>query len=266
MKLPASVRRTVRTLLGPEVIRYVRHIGIAKVRKVTAFQQPFVGRRALEIGGPSDIFDYDGSLPIYPVLGSLDNCLFSAETIWAGRVGERFYYNAGKRCGTQFIAEATNLSVIGDGTYECMLASHCLEHIANPLKSLKEFQRVLVPGGTLLAVLPHKDKTFDWQRPLTPLIHIQEDFANDIKEDDATHIPEVLALHDLKKDGFLGTKEQFRERCLQNHSFRIVHHHTFNTESAIALIETAGFRVLRFETVKPYHIVILARQQSTAEA
>ncbi len=264
MQLPATVRRAVRNVLGPTVIRYIRHIGIPRVQDITRYQVGLAGKHALEIGGPSEMFEYDGSLPVYPVLGSVDNCLFSNDTMWTGKVGERFYYDAQKRQGSQFFCEATRLEPIADGSYECVLASHSLEHTTNPLKALKEFQRVLKPDGLLLVVLPQKDGTFDWRRPLTPLSHMVSDYANDVAEDDSTHLPEILALHDMKRDDAKITWEQFHERCLRNHEFRIMHHHTFDTASAAALIEFAGFQTLQVETVKPYHIIILAQQPNKA--
>src|SRR5579871_2192584 len=109
MHLPATVRQAVRSALGPSVIRYIRHIGTPKVQDVTKYQAALAGRHALEIGGPSEIFAYDGSLPVYPVLGSVNNCLFSSDTVWTGKVGDRFYYDAQKRQGTQFFCEATSL-------------------------------------------------------------------------------------------------------------------------------------------------------------
>lgn len=262
MQLPATVRKAVRSALGPSVIRYIRHIGTPKVRDLTRYQVPLAGKHALEIGGPTELFAYDGSLPIYPVLGSVDNCLFSSDTVWTGKVDGRFYYDAQKRQGRQFFSEATSLAPIADASYDCVLASHSLEHSANPLKALKEFQRVLKPGGFLLVVLPRKDETFDWRRPLTPLSHMVSDYARNVPEDDLTHLPEILALHDMKRDDAKITLAQFRDRCLRNHEFRIMHHHTFDDAGAMALIEFAGFQILQTENVKPYHIIILAQSRT----
>ena len=237
----------------------MRHIGTPKVRDAESYFQALTGKRALEIGGPSDFFCHDGALPVYPILASVDNCLFSCETMWTGKIDGRFYYDAQRREGIQFVCEVTALEPIGDASYDCVLASHCLEHTANPLKALQEFRRILKPGGLLLAILPNMDDTFDWRRPLTPLSHMQEDYAKDTSEDDLSHLSEILSLHDMRKDTFPGTIEEFRERCRQNHKFRIMHHHTFNPSSAGAFLESGGFRILRTETVKPYNITILAQ-------
>jgi len=80
------------------------------------------------------------------------------------------------------------------------------------------------------------------------LAHMMDDFRNGTGDDDLTHLPEILALHDMERDPAAGSKEQFRQRCLQNHSNRAIHHHVFDTASAIALVDHAGFQIVRVET------------------
>jgi hypothetical protein len=88
------------------------------------------------------------------------------------------------------------------------------------------------------------------------------DYANQVGEDDLTHLPEVLALHDLEKDIKAGTKEQFRQRCLDNYSNRAIHQHVFDTLTAIQTVDYAGFNIVRIDNREPYHIIILARRCS----
>jgi SAM-dependent methyltransferase len=201
-----------------------------------------------------------GQVPVYDVLGSLNNCLYSGRTIWTGEVteGSTFVYDSAKRPGAQIICDGTDLKPVHDFSYECVLACHCLEHVANPLRALEEWKRVLKEDGLLLLILPHKDGTFDWRRPVTPLAHMIEDYQTAVGEDDLTHLPEILELHDLSKDKPAGTKEQFRQRCLSNELNRAMHHHVFDTMAAVAIVDYAGFQVLRVDNLKPFHIIILA--------
>jgi SAM-dependent methyltransferase len=262
MNFVKQTRRTLRGILGPRVTALVRRPFRPKLRALAGYRSDLQAKRALEIGGPSPLLAHDGQIPVYDVLRSLDNCLYSGTTIWTGEVakGNTFYYHPGKPPGAQIIAEASDLWAVQDSTYECLLACHCLEHVANPLRALAEWTRVLKDDGLLLLILPHKDATFDWRRPVTPLAHMIEDYERARGEDDLTHLAEVLELHDLSKDEGGGTKDQFRQRALANNVNRAMHHHVFDTRAALTLLDYAALQVLRVDYLKPYHIIILARR------
>lgn len=53
--------------------------------------------------------------------------------------------------------EATVLAGITDGSMGWVHSSHCLEHLPNPVAALKEWWRVVEPGGVLALLLPHRD-------------------------------------------------------------------------------------------------------------
>ena len=137
------------------------------------------GRRGLEIGGPSAIFSRTGSLPLYPLFDRLDNCDFASDTVWHGEAadGAEFTYDEERPPGRRLIRDATSLDGIEDASYDVVLASHTLEHIANPLLALSEWRRVVGADGHLVLVLPHLENTFDHRRPVTTLEHIEADFA-----------------------------------------------------------------------------------------
>lgn len=260
MQIVKKTRVVVRSILGPRLTDLVRRPFRPKLRTIAGYRSALRSKGGLEIGGPSAMLANGGQLPVYDVLRSLDNCLYSGTTIWAGEVreGNTFLYHPGKQPGAQIICDGTDLKPVHDASYECVLACHCLEHVANPLRALAEWKRVLTEDGLLLLVLPHKDGTFDWRRPITPLAHIIEDDENAVGENDLTHLPEILELHDLSKDKPAGTKEQFRQRCLSNEINRAMHHHVFDTMAALATVDRAGFQVLRVDNLKPFHIIILA--------
>src|SRR6266436_3616245 len=64
----------------------------------------FTGTIGLEIGGPSVTFGRRGLLPVYPVAARIDNCNFSARTIWGDvTVGEAgFLFDKRRPHGKQF--------------------------------------------------------------------------------------------------------------------------------------------------------------------
>lgn len=219
------------------------------------------GRRALEIGGPSAIFARDGLLPIYPLLDRVDNCDFAGETVWHGAAeeGTPFVFDEQRPAGTRLVREATALHGIADGAYDVVLASHTLEHVANPLRALEEWRRVVGPAGHLVLVLPHFANTFDHRRPVTTLAHLEEDFARGTGEDDATHVREFVELCDLGRVPERLTRDDLERRAREQLSTRTVHHHVFDTELVARLLDRAGCRVLAVATALPFHVVAVAR-------
>lgn len=205
------------------------HYRRSRVAGYRRYQELFRGRSGIEIGGPSLFFRH--VLPIYSVVAAMDGANFSASTMWEGsiRAGDHFEFAPG-RVGRQYIAEATALREIDSGSYDFVVSSNCLEHVANPLKALREWIRVVKPGGLLLLVLPNKVANFDRFRPTTTFEHLLDDERRDTPEDDMTHLSEILALHDLSRDPWAGSRENFERRCRENLAFRGMHQHVFDAE------------------------------------
>lgn len=192
------------------------------------YRHYFADKRGIEIGGPSKLFV--NQCPVYELVKSLDGCNFSTTTVWEGQLAEgaNYEYLPGK-FGTQMIAEASDLARIADNSYDFLLASHCLEHCANALLTLREWRRVVESGGgVLLLVLPDRNYTFDHRRPVTKFEHLLADEQAGVDESDLTHLEEILELHELSLDPPAGTPEQFRERSLKNLENRCLHHHVYD--------------------------------------
>lgn len=224
------------------------------------------GAHGLEIGGPSRIFSGAGQIPLYDVAAKIDGLNFSSETAWASELGEDQPFVFGKKVlGRQFVREASHFPDIDAGAYDFVLSSHVIEHLANPLRGLREWGRVLREGGVLVLIVPHKDATFDHHRPVTKLEHILDDFSNDMGENDKTHIPEVLELHDFDRDLWADNQEEFRARCVDNMRNRCIHHHVFDTGLAVRMVDHAGFRVLMVEPAPSNNIVILCCKPKAGE-
>jgi SAM-dependent methyltransferase len=217
------------------------------------------GKAGLEIGGPSAVFGgSDTPLPIYPNVGSLDNCDFSRDTTWATHQ-EAYTFSPGKAPGKNIFVDASDLSCIADKSYDFILSSHNLEHFANPVKALNEWKRVTRPGGALILVLPNYNRTFDHRRTPTTVDHMFEDFEQNTPETDLSHVPEILEKHDLSLDPLAGSPEEFHRRSLDNFNNRCLHHHVFNEANGRELLTRCGMNVVAVETAWPFHIFLLAR-------
>ena len=100
---------------------------------------------------------------------------------------DKFKEFGGKPCKADYYGEATNLPFL-DESLAYIVASHVLEHSANPIAALAEWYRVLEPGGIVYTVVPDKRYTWDRERPDTPMEHMIEDFRKGVTDCDATHI------------------------------------------------------------------------------
>jgi SAM-dependent methyltransferase len=246
-----------------------RHIYTPRAPSFKICQQLVYGKTGFEIGGPSPIFARTGLLPIYSIAGHLDNCDFSGSTVWRESIteGPSFRYNETRPPGHQYLREATALSGISSSSYDFVLSSHTLEHTANPLLALHEWKRLLKNGGgIMILVVPHKDGTFDHRRPVTPFTHLVEDFERNVGEDDLTHLPEILQLHDLKMDPPAGSFENFKKRSENNFVNRCLHHHVFDTRLVVAVMDSVGLRIHAIEAVRPFHIIAIGQAVAPGEA
>lgn len=214
-------------------------------------------KNGIEIGGPTIHFDTNGFLPIYKSIKSLDNVNFSNNTVWEGHLSEGSNFKFGNKTGKQFITEASNLNGILDSTYDFLLSSHNIEHLANPINSILEWKRVVKPNGYFLFILPNKEGTFDHKRPITTIDHLEDDFTRGTKENDETHFEEVFALHDLSKDPSGIDFDTFKNRTLKNMENRCVHHHVFDLELMRNLAEKTNIEILRLEKFSKIHLVML---------
>ena len=247
-----------------DIHEFVRPYRISHFRQCRSLLRDGNG---LEIGGPSPIFARRGCVPVYTQARRIDNCNFGHQTVWEGRIqtGDTFRFSRHQPPGRQFVAEASNLTPIASDSYDFVLSSHCIEHLANPLQGLHEWLRVLKAGGLLLLVVPHKDGTFDHRRPVTTLEHLQADLQAGTGEDDLTHLDEILALHDLSMDPEAGDLPSFRARSLQNLHNRCLHQHVFDTRLAVRMLDHLGLQLQAVEALLPYHIVLIGRKPLAGE-
>ncbi len=250
-----AIQKTVKYLLFKLLRLFKSKEAKKRISNYSFYQVLFNNKCGLEIGGPSEFFKL--KIPIYKKLKSLDGVNFNSSTVWEGKLvaGKTFKYWKQKK-GNQFIYDAVNLEGIESNKYDFVLSCNNLEHIANPLKALAEWLRLLKPGGLILLVLPNKVSNFDHKREVTSFDHIINDFNNAITEQDLTHLDEILSLHDLSMDPLAGAFDTFKNRSMINFQNRCLHHHVFDTNLLKRIFQYFNIEVLTTDVTDTDFIIL----------
>jgi SAM-dependent methyltransferase len=177
----------------------------------------------VEIGGPS----YTANV-IYENAISMDNVIFSKNTVWSNHTEEYNYYNNKK--GKVIINDAVNIYLVQNDTYDFYFSSHSLEHVANPLKAIHEALRIVKNNGYIIVIVPEKSVCFDHKRSYSKFSTLLSQYEKNVGEDDLSTLPEILLNHDLSMDPPAGNLEAFRKRSLDNLNNRCLHHYVYNDE------------------------------------
>ncbi len=74
----------------------------------------------------------------------------------------------GEALPVDVVAPGDNLP-FADESQDFVVSSHVIEHFFDPIKALQEWLRVVRPGGYIFIIAPHKERTFDKERPRTTL-------------------------------------------------------------------------------------------------
>jgi len=231
-----------------------------KISNYKEWQFSFKNKNGIEIGGPSAVFKTTGYLPLYFVIETLDGVNFSNNTIWEGPLSAKEPYRFENKIGKQFIGEGSNLNFVETNYYDFVLSCNNLEHIANPIKAIVEWKRIIKGNGIILLILPNKKANFDHKREYTTLEHLINDYTENVHENDLTHLPEILNLHDLKRDAQAGSFEQFKTRSINNLQNRCLHHHDFSEKLLEELLDYCDMKV-QLKTTTQTDIFILAQKQ-----
>lgn len=181
-------------------------------------------KMGVEIGGPSESGGF-----IYKCSSQVDNVIFSRETVWSSHASNKYSYWHGKT-GNVIINDAVNITGIGNDVYDFVFSSHCLEHIANPIKALREWLRIIKSSGHIVLILPEKSKCFDHKRETSKFSVLLEQYEKDVGEDDLSTLPEILKNHDLALDPPAGDLGNFARRSLDNYNNRCLHHYVYSPE------------------------------------
>jgi SAM-dependent methyltransferase len=74
-----------------------------------------------------------------------------------------------------------------DESQDFVVSSHVLEHFSDPVLALLEWHRLVRKGGVIFMIVPHKDRTFDRDKPRTTLQELIDRHAGRVHLDLNTH-------------------------------------------------------------------------------
>lgn len=134
------------------------------------------GLRGIEIGGSAhNSFHIQHSINV-DYCGDEDTIFKKAEIDLCGSAMK-----------VDIVAEGDDLP-FKDNTFDYVISSHVIEHYFDPIKAMKEWYRIIKPGGYIFTIAPHIDRVPDEHRTsVTPLDIIIERHRTGTRteEDDA---------------------------------------------------------------------------------
>lgn len=150
-------------------------------------------------------------------------------------------------CTADYYGHACALPFL-DHALDYVLASHVLEHVANPVAALAEWYRVVRPGGIIYLVVPNRRAAWDRTRELTTVDHLLDDWVRGTTALDPTHVDEFAANVDVEFFGpDLATEDIAARRdelarglhhAIERGEDINIHFHTFEPANVRELLET----------------------------
>jgi 2-polyprenyl-3-methyl-5-hydroxy-6-metoxy-1,4-benzoquinol methylase len=134
------------------------------------------------------------------------------------------------------------LSMFADEQFDFVILSHVIEHLANPIKVVRELFRITKTNGIVLIAAPDKNYTFDKNRKLTSYAHLFNEYKENVTEVSDEHYIDFLK--GVHPEVFQNNDQKLKE-IIHNVRTRREHAHVWNSES---------FKYFMEETLKRLNI------------
>jgi len=138
------------------------------------------------------------------------------------------------------LCDAAALTPVADKTVDFVVANHVLEHLRDPLAGVREWLRVVRPGGYLYIAVPDHNNPLDRLRPVTSIEHMIADHEHrrERVELDRSHYGECVE----SAHGEMSREDREKLRAQLESTGYAIHFHTFARETFGGLMRTAGKR------------------------
>lgn len=160
------------------------------------------------------------------------------------------------------IDDGEKLTSLQNNSCDFLIANHFIEHCGDPIGTLKNFFRVVRPGGILYLAVPDKRYTFDRDRPVTPLAHLLEDHQYGPERSRQQHFEEWVRLVN-KVEGPSKVEATTKELMEKDYS---IHFHVWTQAEFLEFVHAVQ-RMLAFEIevfLKHEHEMIMVLRKTAA--
>lgn len=134
----------------------------------------------LEIGPGSEPFPVSPDADVVYV----DKRVGGRDETWPELVGTP----RGPETDVDLDVDRDGLAEFADASFDVAIASHVVEHLADPVRLIVELGRVVRTGGVVVLVVPDRRQTFDRLRASTPARHVLDEHAAGVDEVSDDHI------------------------------------------------------------------------------
>jgi SAM-dependent methyltransferase len=157
-----------------------------------------------------------------------------------------------------------DLTTFAVTSQDFIIANHFIEHCENPIKTIKNFIRVLKSGGILYLAVPEAKANFDKERPITTLKHVLDDDQYGPELSRSQHFLEWAQYVDAFNGILHKDLQSMRDRAAtldqQNYS---IHYHVWDRLHFEQLINhlknRLGFRVEFIEQIEDEIVAIIKK-------
>lgn len=161
-----------------------------------------------------------------------------------------------------FTAVHVNIAASGDNlpfkdqTLDYVLSSHVIEHFFDPIQTLCEWNRVIRKGGYVIAIVPHKDRTFDAPREITAFDELQLRHSGQLTiQDYAYPDPSMPRIPDLSEKGTMPSdlEHLYIGKAAPPPGWKRFehddHHHwcVWRTSDFLTLCQQSGFTIVEYQ-------------------
>jgi len=122
--------------------------------------------------------------------------------------------SGGRTVAVDVVAEGDRLPFAND-SYDFVINSHVVEHFYDPIGAVEEWLRVVRPGGLVFMIIPHKERTKDARKPVTPAETLQARHTLN------PEMKEVLMLQPRRTHQAVWVRDTFVELC-QRVGWRVI--------------------------------------------